>query len=438
LEIDKNTLYDLSIFSNEEGQSIFDKLDFTSTTGGHEKLISLFSRSLTSIEEINNTQNSLKLLIEKKRLWPKVITNGTLMVVNKFYEYLVDQIPERPSVISAYTYKTFHANDFSIVKYSVSHCFDLIKGMDQVIQVFLDDTTPNPLKNTLERARMIIEKEKLSLILKKDKLEELTSVEMLSIAGFIRYHYKQNILELIDIYHLLDAWHSMAMATEELNLSFPVFKQQAEPSIQAVELHHVLLSKPVPYDITLTKDVNFIFLTGANMAGKSTFIKSVGSAVFLAHIGMGVPARSMELTLFDGLLSNINVIDNIVKGESYFYNEVQRIKTTISKINNGKKWLVLIDELFKGTNVQDAMRCSTTVIKGLLKIKNSIFVLSTHLYEIAEELKEYSNIDFEYFETTVVNDQLQFTYNLHPGISNDRIGYLILKREGVVDMLEGL
>src|SRR6266550_7252145 len=130
------------------------------------------------------------------------------------------------------------------------------------------------------------------------------------------------------------------------------------------------------------------------MAFKSTFIKSVGAAVFLAHIGMGAPAKTMQLTLFDGLLSNINVVDNIAKGESYFYNEVQRIKNTIIKINDGRKWLVLIDELFKGTNVQDAMKCSIAVIEGLIKIKNSLFILSTHLYEIADELKNYPNISF--------------------------------------------
>ena len=174
------------------------------------------------------------------------------------------------------------------------------------------------------------------------------------------------------------------------------------------------------------------------MAGKSTFIKSVGTAVFLAHIGMGIPAKSMELSLFDGILSNINVMDNIVKGESYFYNEVQRIKATIQKVNDGRKWLILIDELFKGTNIQDAMKCSTAVIEGLLKIKNSIFILSTHLYEIGEALKVHSNIHFNYFETKVIDDQLHFNYQLREGISNDRFGYLILKKEGVVKMLEGL
>src|SRR3954468_2158741 len=174
------------------------------------------------------------------------------------------------------------------------------------------------------------------------------------------------------------------------------------------------------------------------MAGKSTFIKSVGAAVFLAHLGMGIPAKEMKLTLFDGLLTNINVVDNIAKGESFFFNEVQRIKNTIQKINNGRKWLVLIDELFKGTNVQDAMKCSTVVIEGLLKIQNTLFILSTHLYEIGESLKKYPNIQFRYFETQVKEDQLIFSYQLKEGISNDRLGYLILKREGVVEMLQKL
>jgi DNA mismatch repair ATPase MutS len=84
------------------------------------------------------------------------------------------------------------------------------------------------------------------------------------------------------------------------------------------------------------------------------------------------------------------------------------------------------------------MKCSSTVIKGLIKIKTSLFILSTHLYEIGEELKQYPNISFRFFETTVKEDQLEFSYQLREGISNDRLGYLILKREQVVDMLEKL
>jgi DNA mismatch repair ATPase MutS len=172
------------------------------------------------------------------------------------------------------------------------------------------------------------------------------------------------------------------------------------------------------------------------MAGKSTLIKSVGLATYLAHLGMGVPVQSMSLSLFEGILSNINVADNIVKGESYFFNEVKRIKETLSTIGDGKRWLVLIDELFKGTNIQDAMKCSLTVVGGLVRMKTGLFILSSHLYEIGDELKQYPAIGFKYFETNLENNELKFSYQLKEGISTDRIGYLILKKEGVVDMID--
>jgi DNA mismatch repair ATPase MutS len=230
----------------------------------------------------------------------------------------------------------------------------------------------------------------------------------------------------------------MAMAVKKYGLTFPELNEQDEPYIEAEGLYHILLASPVAYAVNMSPRTNFIFLTGANMAGKSTFIKSVGLAVFLAHTGMGVPATSMKLTLFEGILSNINVVDNIARGESYFFNEVQRIKNTVIRINDNRRWLVLIDELFKGTNIQDAMKCSTTVIRGLIKINHALFILSTHLYEIGEELKPYPNISFKYFETKISNDQLEFSYQLKDGISNDRFGYFILKKEKVVELLEKL
>jgi len=84
------------------------------------------------------------------------------------------------------------------------------------------------------------------------------------------------------------------------------------------------------------------------------------------------------------------------------------------------------------------MKCSATVIEGLRKIDNALFVLSTHLYEIGEGLKQYPNIQFRYFETEVKDEQLYFSYKLKEGISDDRLGYLILKNEGVVEMLKNL
>ncbi len=436
MEIDKTTIADLVIFDKEDEFSVFNRINFTITSRGKEQLRKNLLNPLADVASIKNVQETIIAIRNNKANWPLIISNGTIMVVERFYEAQIDAIPANPSAIDAFSYKLLHGHDFSLVKYSVRHCFDFIKGMNQLVNEFSNDNTPQLLQKQLDEARKILAKPALKIIGELNRASDLKPAQMLGLANFIRNNFKLNMHELLHIFGKLDAWYGMALAVEKYDLAMPNFVEDDLPYVEANNLYHIMLEHPVSYNVTLNKQTNFLFLTGANMAGKSTFIKACGAAVYLAHTGMGVPATQMKLSFFDGILSNINVIDNIAKGESYFFNEVQRIKATVQKVSNGKKWLILIDELFKGTNVQDAMKCSSTVIEGLLKIKNSIFILSTHLYEIGDDLKKHPNICFNYFETSVIDDQLSFSYQLKEGISNDRLGYLILKKEGVVGMLE--
>lgn len=438
MEIDNTTYDDLSLFNKEEEFSIFHKLDFTRTRGGKDVLLEYFNHPFSTPGPIRATQQILSLILSRMGEWPVTISNGTIMVMERFYETQIDEIPHGQNLPAALSYKIFHGPDYAVVRYSVGHFGDFVRGMNQIIALFDGVDCPPLLAELLERARRLLNEDILHQLAKTGSGMKPNPVQVIYFGHYIRNRFKTAMVSLIDIHNRLDAWYSMATAMQRFQLSFPVLLDQEDPYLEAERLYHLLLPDPVAYDIRLDRNTNFVFLTGANMAGKSTFIRSVGVVVFLAHLGMGVPARAMRLTLFDGILSNINVVDNISKGESFFFNEVQRIRNTLEKIGSQKKWLVLIDELFKGTNVQDAMKCSTTVIKGLIRIRRSLFILSTHLYEIGEELKEYPNILFNYFETTVKDDQLEFSYQLKPGISNDRIGYLILKREKVVEMLERL
>jgi DNA mismatch repair protein MutS len=438
MEIDKITYDDLSLFSHEEEFSIFHKLDFTRTTGGKDQLLDYFNRPFSRLESIDETQRILKLMLEKMDQWPSSISNGTIMVMERFYETALDDIPAAGNLPAALSYKLFHGPDYSMLRYSVGHFADFVRGMTRLVQLLDVAECPSMLGDLLTRAKRLLDQEVLLSLEKTEPNAKFNPIQVVYYGYFIRERFKTAMQSLIDIHSRLDAWYSMATATRRYQLSFPVFLNREDPYLEVTSLYHLLLPAPVAYDVRLDRETNFLFLTGANMAGKSTFIRSVGVVIFLAHLGMGVPAKAMRLSLFDGILSNINVVDNISKGESFFFNEVQRIRNTLEKIGSQKKWLVLIDELFKGTNVQDAMKCSLTVIKGLIKIRKSLFILSTHLYEIGEELKVFHNIRFNYFETSVKDDQLEFSYQLKEGISNDRIGYLILKRERVVEMLENL
>ena len=438
MQIDKITFNDISVFHTEEEFSIFHKLNFTKTIGGKEWLRRFFTEPHGDLKRIIGIQNIIKTFLNHIDDWPPEITNGTIIVMDKFYDYNLDPIPANSNAVTGLSYKLLHSADYSMVKYSVKHFADFFRGIFKILRLFIDVELPANLHYYIERMAKVIAEVPLQRLAQRDPTQNFTLDENLFYGYHLKVTYRTSVQELMDIYSRLEAWYSMAVAVKTFDLHFPQFIDQEQPYLEAGGLYHVLLQQPVAYDLVMDPAQNFVFLTGANMAGKSTLIKSVGAAVFLAHIGLGVPAKHMRLTVFDGLLSNINVADNISKGESYFFNEVQRIKNTIYKINNGKKWLVLIDELFKGTNVQDAMKCSLAVIKGLIKIKNSLFILSTHLYEIGDELKTFPNISFKYFETTVTDDQLAFSYQLKEGISNDRIGYVILKREKVVEMLEKL
>jgi DNA mismatch repair protein MutS len=418
MQVDKVTLHDLSVFHSEEYQSVFHHINLTNTNGGREYLRHLLAHPLDSV-------------------YPISPTNGTVLVMEKFYESPINNYPSDIGMVNALIYKLLNLADFSLSKFTVEHALDFVQGMEKIAILINTEGASIWLTQTAERIQQLLNKEMVQDMIQSNK-KDLSTTTILKFAQFLKSRYRNATDELIDIHSKLDAYLSLAKAAKKFHFSYPEVIETNEPCIEAEGLYHFLLEVPIPYHLTLNRDANFIFLTGANMAGKSTFIKAVGLAAYMAHIGMGVPATKMKLSRLDGILSNIQVSDNILKGESFFFNEVQRIKKTIERISDGKKWLILIDELFKGTNQEDAVKCSTVVIEGLRKLPNALFVLSTHLYEIGHNLKHHPNIQFRYFETAVQDDQLVFSYQLKEGISNDRLGYLILKREGVVTMLENL
>lgn len=436
MHVDPITRADLNLFHAEDKLSVFHRLNFTTTDGGREELRQLFEKPLSELNKIRSRQELLRQIGARLDEWPTQITNGTLHAVEKWLEYPLDPIAESISSPGNLLYRWLHPADHSMIRYSLPHLLDLYQGCCQIVRCFRDVEVNGPLQYELHRLQQLLEQTGLQRLSADKKNIPHSYLSSLQLARITRVEYRSEMIELVNLFYLFDAWHAMAMATLELKMTFPVFVESDKPFIRTTQLTHIQLEHPVGYDLLLDTDHRLLFLTGANMAGKSTLIKSIGIAVYLAHLGMGVPAQQMEMSVFEGMLSNVTVTDNVVKGESYFFNEVQRIKQTITHMMDGRKWLVLIDELFKGTNVEDARRCSLAVIKGIAQLPQAITLLSTHLYEIGDSLKDEPRILYRYFETDVRPDTLHFSYQLKEGISQDRIGYRILEREGVAALLQ--
>jgi DNA mismatch repair ATPase MutS len=190
--------------------------------------------------------------------------------------------------------------------------------------------------------------------------------------------------------------------------------------------------------LSLDKEKNMLFLTGANMAGKSTFMKAFGIAVYLAHMGFPVAAADMRFSVLDGLYSSINVPDDLNMGYSHFYAEVLRVKTVAQEVAKGSNLVVLFDELFKGTNVKDAYDATLSVTEALSAYRNCFFIISTHIIEVGHALSgRCGNVQFSFLPTVLEGHMPRYTYRLSEGITSDRQGMMIIANEGILEMLDG-
>lgn len=438
MQNDKITLKDLSFFTSDSGGGVFGLLDFTTTQAGKDMMRRHILHPPDSYGQLQEVQDVIKYWTVNAGAWPEVVSNGTMVMLEKFFE-AADNISAPPSGIGLslgkFFQKLLNRNEYFFTQFSLSHLSDFLKGCTQLTGLLKQDDLPALLRKELETMQQEMEHRLTDKLVAVDKHTPFKDLARLSYNA--RREMKNPVLRLMLQYAKLDAWQAMAKATVAHKWVFPQLLPAMPLRFESEGLYHPLLQQPVAYETNFRDGKNFLLLTGANMSGKTTYMRSLGVGALLAHLGMGVPARSMSVSFLQGIITNMHVEDDLLKGESYFFAEVKRIKHTAEKLQQSIPHLVLMDELFKGTNVHDAYECTRAIVEGLLHKPNHIMVLSTHLYEVAQHFKERQDILFAYFVTQMgSDDSYQFSYELKEGISNDRIGYRILQKEGVLDLLK--
>jgi hypothetical protein len=252
----------------------------------------------------------------------------------------------------------------------------------------------------------------------------------------LRTLLKDRYKALIETYFELDALNALAVTTKEMQFNFPELIESEQSLFYVEEMYNPLLLRWEPSSLNMNNDHNFVFLTGPNMSGKSTFLKAIGLTVYLAHIGMGVPAKSARISYVDRLLTGFTFADNVVTGYSYFFSEVQRVKELAVSLSKGERVFAIFDELFRGTNVKDALEATSLIVSALMAWRESLFVISSHLTEIGETVNKFPNTQSLFFESLMEDGEPVFTYQLLEGISTMRLGMTIIDNEGIVQMLK--
>lgn len=475
--------HDLDLFGKG---SLFQYLNRTSTLRGNSILAELLSAEPGNPETIKKRQGIIKDLKERMDFRQNFTARGQLIkekeedlsdlsrwlsspayirkypwlfylallvsgltlaiVVAGFFDpsrfwYLVYLLIFNFTVLSAFLMRT---NQYQSV---ISRKHELLEGYAQLLNIIRENAfSHDELSRRGEgAAHGMKEVKKLSKLLNlfDQRLNMLLGVIFngLFLFDFLMLHFLENwkdknskhILEWIEITGWTDAMNSLAgFAANHPDFVLPQIDAQGK-RVEFKGLGHPLIpdAKRVDNDLSIEGE-KVVVITGANMAGKSTFLRSLGVNMVLAYVGCPVCATTF-IASYAGLFSSMRTSDSLKDEESYFLAEIKRLQLIVQRMESGVPMLILLDEVLKGTNTTDKKRGSVGLIQRSLNYPIRCFI-ATHDLSLGELEQEYKGQVVNYcFESYIKDMELSFDYTIRKGIATNMNASFLMKRMGIMD-----
>jgi ABC-type lipoprotein export system ATPase subunit len=242
--------------------------------------------------------------------------------------------------------------------------------------------------------------------------------------------YKDKVEDWFEVVSFFDAYNSFGnYAFNHPHYAYPKITND-KITIQAKNLGHPLLKveKRIDNDLTI-KNEQFFIVTGANMAGKSTFLRTVSLHIVMANVGLPVCASSSAYNPTK-LITSMRTNDSLTDDSSYFFSELKRLKFIVDAIQK-EPYFIILDEILKGTNSTDKAIGSRKFVEKLVA-SNATGIIATHdlsLCDIEKELEEVKNY---YFDADIINDELHFDYTFKTGVCKNMNASFLLKKMEIV------
>jgi DNA mismatch repair ATPase MutS len=342
------------------------------------------------------------------------------------------------------------AKNIAPLHQQVSKLADELSVLANSIKLIEQTNFKSPLLQTLQ-AKFVIENTTASLQLKQlkkivERLDlRLNPVVFIPLAIIFQWDIQQamalekwkqrnqqNINEWFDAIGDFEALNSFAtLSFNQPEWCTPSFKEK-HFSIEGSNIGHPLINaaKRVNNIIDIKSNEELMLITGSNMAGKSTYLRSIGINTVLAMAGANVCATTFTLSPVQ-IISSMRIADNLEESTSTFYAELKKLKAIIDKVNAGEKIFILLDEILRGTNSLDRHTGSVALVKQLIKHKAAC-IIATHDVELAKLKESYpANILNYHFDVQVANEELFFDYKLKEGICTSLNASILMKKIGI-------
>ena len=245
--------------------------------------------------------------------------------------------------------------------------------------------------------------------------------------------YGQHISKWLETVGELDALCSLGtFAYNHPQYTYPELTEKPFCFL-ATQMGHPLMpaSQCVKNDATIPSRPFFLIITGANMAGKSTYLRTIGVNYLLACIGAPVCCERLKLYP-DQLITSLRTSDSLSDNESYFFAELKRLKRIIDLLNQGQQLFIILDEILKGTNSMDKQKGSFDLIRQFMQLKAN-GIIATHDLLLGSLIKQFPEEIRNYcFEADIKENELTFSYKLREGVAQNMNACFLMKKMGII------
>ncbi|OOQ56722.1 MutS-related protein [Mucilaginibacter pedocola] len=434
---DKQTLDDLNILGKPGTDSVYSLYNNTHTRGGADILENMFLYPLADVEAINTRSGTLQYFGSVKAKFP---FRTEYLDSAEIYLSMTDQRTRLSHTNNSLGRKLGNLiaaeGDLKLITNGIAALIEILQALDTLLTGMKQTAAKTAFATELGEMAALLADEEISPLLKEKNGAKLSYNNIVDHDNLIRFGIRLKIKQVLACIYRLDVYISIAEVAAKRTYVFPRALPTQEHTVRATGIYHPLVKNAIANTIHITPQSNIVFLTGANMAGKSTFMKSLGIALYLAHMGFPVAASHMEFSVRDGIYTTINLPDDLSQGNSHFYAEVLRVKKIAKELGVAKNLFIIFDELFRGTNVKDAYEGTIAITEAFAQKRNCMFVVSTHIIEAGDVLRERcSNINFVYLPTKMDKNTPIYTYKLEQGITADRHGMVIINNEGILEII---
>jgi DNA mismatch repair protein MutS len=429
---DTQTLNDLSLLARAGARSVYELYDNARTRGGSSVLERMFLHPLTDERQINRRIGIIQYFRSRELSFP---FEAETLDRAEAYLATTDErtmLSHADDTLRRGVSQWLSADgDYAVIVHGIGAIARIVQTLTRFVEESRPSAQSTPYRENLDQIATLVGHQAFAGLRGK-----LSYTEVVDADRELRFRHRETAQELLEHVYHLDVYLSVAAVARKHGYVLPVALEKERHCLKLTGVRHPLVDNAIGNTLNVTADRNLVFLTGANMAGKSTFMKSVAIASYVAHLGFPVAAEAMEFSVSDGLYTTINLADDLNAGVSHFYAEVLRIKQIARELSGGRKLLVMFDELFRGTNVRDAYEGTVAVTQAFAARANCMFVVSTHIIEAGEVLRDRCvNIQFVFMPTRMQGTTPVYPYRLESGITSDRHGMVIINNERILEIL---